>query len=343
MNKKLIPEWIMPDHIALVWPEHLPSEVGSKLKSYYKALIELLVEHEIPVLLFYREGADYDHLMKLFGAKQVALRQVPDISDIWIRDFGPLFLLENNIPKPFRTLYKPSYAYSKKEKEWCINNHNVGYTLTKEKPEDVELNKYQLILDGGNLIHNGNGTAIVTNRIISDNEHLFEHEIREILKEILGIGKLFIIPSEPGDDTGHVDGLVRFLDPKTLLVGQYSEEYPEGKIFTDKLTAYFKKEGFSVYGMPNSKPADGRYKSKADQKFENATGNYLNFLRAGNKFFIPCYNTDDDLNALDALKKVSFEGKESAEFIQIKADATPLAEYGGVINCITLPVYGETK
>jgi len=347
MNNELIPEWTRPDRIALVWPEHLPSEVGSKLKGYYKALIDLLVENEVSVMLLYRESTDYDHLIRLFNVKYVNPIHLPEISDIWIRDFGPLFLKDHDSIKPVRFRYDPSYSKTKNEKVWAASNDSAGYQLTKQMPVKIELEGNELILDGGNFIHNGLGTAIVTNRIISDNEHLFEHEIREILKEKLGIEKLHIIPSEPGDDTGHIDGLVRFLDPETLLVGQYPEHFPEGRKFTDKIATFLSHQGFSVYRMPNTIPQNGKYpvsgKLQGDGTFENAAGNYLNFLRAGNKFFIPWYNTDDDLNALDALKKASFEGREFSEFIQVRSDATPLAEYGGVINCITLPVYSEIK
>jgi agmatine/peptidylarginine deiminase len=75
----------------------------------------------------------------------------------------------------------------------------------------LEVAGHEIVLDGGNFIHNGQRTAITTNRIIADNENLFVQQIRDVFWMRLNIENLLIIPVEPGDRTGHVDGIVRFI------------------------------------------------------------------------------------------------------------------------------------
>lgn len=354
----IIPEWFNPSSIALVWPEHLPSGVGSRIKGFYRDFILLLLENDVSVQLLHSNIKDLQKLKNYFGQDNITFQHEPNVSDIWIRDFGPVFTIIDGNLIPIKTLYQPSYAYSEVEIKWFEENNLIGYKLTDTKPSIIKCGERELILDGGNLIHNGFGTAIVTNRIISDNEHLFEEEIRETLKANLGIEELFIIPSEPGDDTGHIDGMVRFLDQNTLAVIEYldpwvdspfnifNDEYDHSKEVTEKIAKYLSDKNFNIVRIPNSIPRKGKHKVKSLIKgkstFENAAGNYLNYLRAGNKLFVSQYsNPVDDDRAYEKYVQYSKYFHPEMEIIKVPLNATPLAEYGGIINCITLQLYDE--
>ena len=52
--------------------------------------------------------------------------------------------------------------------------------------------------------------AILTDRIYQENRPLTPAAIRERLRRELEVGKLIIIPVEPGDVLGHADGVLRF-------------------------------------------------------------------------------------------------------------------------------------
>ena len=51
--------------------------------------------------------------------------------------------------------------------------------------------------------------------------------MRETLRDELRVAELIVIPKEPYDEIGHADGMVRFLDAKTVLVNDYSEVDPD--------------------------------------------------------------------------------------------------------------------
>jgi len=344
--KNLIPEWIVPSYIAMVWPEHLPAVSGSKLKPYFMALINKILQNGIPVKLFFRESNDIPAVERSFKDKPLKCQPLENISDIWIRDFGPMFIYEDNTVQALKTIYRPSYAYSLREMEWCRNNDTASWHITNKFKDESE-SRIPLILDGGNIIHNGQGKAIVTSRIIADNPYLFEDEIREILREYLGISELYIVPCEPDDDTGHIDGMVRFLNSNVVLVGDYQEGNPEGKKVTDKIAAYLEDHGFRVFRVPNAEPKPGKYniqcRCRGIRQFENAAGNYMNFLRAGDIIFLPHYQKEkENIRALEALFDAIYATGREIHIEKIMEDATPLAEYGGVINCITVPLYTNT-
>lgn len=56
--------------------------------------------------------------------------------------------------------------------------------------------------------------------------------------------------------------------------------------------------GFNILRIINAPP---EYKKRED--ISSASGNYFNFLRIGNKIFIPQYGIQEDRNAIKAFKK----------------------------------------
>jgi len=79
-----------------------------------------------------------------------------------------------------------------------------------------------------------------------------------------------------------------------------------------------------------------------ERTFENATGNYMNFLRAGNKIFLPQYNNPiDDERAYQPFQNYFGKIHPEIKVIKVPLNATSLAQYGGVLNCITLQIYDD--
>jgi hypothetical protein len=102
-------------------------------------------------------------------------------------------------------------------------------------------------------------------------------------------------------------------------------------------------KGFNIFRISNSIPSKGVYSNnKGEATFENAEGNYLNFLRVGNKIFLPQYfKEQDDNRVFDEFNNYAKNNLPYLEIIKVNADATPLARYGGILNCISLQIFGE--
>jgi len=350
----LIPEWGNPKQIGLIWPEELYKNESNaaRILEYYIFFIRLLISNEIPVLIL-TCMKDETEIRKDFNNDElVDVKYFQEVSDLWIRDFGPVFQRdEKGVPCPVKFLYEPSYHYTAEDKKWGDRNEKAGQQIVTEflrkELKYVTVNGKEIKLDGGNLVHNGNGKAIITSRILSENELLKEEKNLKDFKKSLGISELIIIPPEPGDDTGHVDGMVRFLDEQRVLVNWYPydyiqsdkyisySEYLASRDYTGWLAHYLKIEkGLTVLRMPSGIPRKNIY------DFENATGNYMNFLRVQDKIFLPYYGDNEECNlAKQVLLNYKAKHNLNLQVVQVKKNATPLAEYGGVLNCITLHLY----
>ncbi|MEI8224729.1 MAG: agmatine deiminase family protein [Bacteroidota bacterium] len=341
--KTLIPEWTTPDSIALVWPEHLRAGTG-KLKNFYLSFIDTLLP-ESSVIIIVQNEKDADFINSRFSKSvKPEIVLIPEISDIWIRDFGPQFYSVEGKAWSFFFNYQPNYFHTSFQNEIMDNNNKAGRKfagkLGYKKFEIIKVKGTDLNLDGGNFVHNGAGTALVSNRIITDNENLLIEDVRETFRTELGIDHLIIVPTEPYDDTGHMDGAVRFINENTVLVSKYPDSAEDkSRIWSDTVAGHLQCLKFDVIRIVNNLPREGRYSYKKAEGtlefFENAWGNYLNFLRIGNTFYLPQYQGQGDLNQ-KVIKTI--EDIRGSKVIPVEIP-DELSAYGGLLNCITLPLF----
>ncbi|MFC2080874.1 agmatine deiminase family protein [Bacteroidota bacterium] len=340
--KTLIPEWELPKSIGLVWAEDLQDIPTQALVNFfYVDLIKLLIRilpQSVSLTIIHRSD-EKQRLINYFGADRINLIADDNLQDIWIRDFAPFWVQTGNKNIAVKTRYYPLYG-GKVYLKYAEHDDRIGTKLGGKSIQHILSRKNRIVLDGGNITHNGKGTGICTNRLISDNEHLFKDKVIEAVKEYLGFKELIIVPCDYGDDTGHIDGMVRFISEDSVLVSDYPYEWIKKKKHIKKSEYLFEREqlneiaeylnsiGMIVFRMPNGIPLN--------TKFESAVGNYTNFLRVGEKFFLPKYNKlDQDWNAFKALQKA---GIKKNNIIQ-ELDCNDLAELGGVLNCITTHIY----
>lgn len=119
--------------------------------------------------------------------------------------------------------------------------------------------------------------------------------------------------------TGHADGMVRFLDERTVLGNQ-----PTGD---GALEAEIKKR-LSAHGIAT---VDFPYYETGEVNTEgivSAEGSYLNYLETDRCIFLPQFGGDMDKEAVAAAEKLF-----TKEVVSILCKE--LAEEGGCLNCIS--------
>jgi agmatine deiminase len=326
--RKLIPDWEKPKSIVLVWPEGLSSETG-KLKQLYRRFINLLCDH-VKVDLYVNKS--YNNYNQRFN-NNVNVIKDKQVEDIWIRDFGPFYVSFLGKVKAVKSIYTPTYLKTNRELEGAEHNNVLGYLMAHGSKGELE-DDINLVWDGGNIAYNAAGFAIITNRLISDNEGRSIENIKANLKEKLFLDDILFVPVEPGDDTGHVDGLIRFVDPDTVIIGQYQETYEDQNIYCDQITEMLRsaRPKVKIHRLTNGYTNESRY------GIASAVGNYLNFLRVGEVFFVPQYGgtyAQLDAGAIELFQKIAGDPQK---VIAVEGCAV-LAEYGGVLNCITKQIY----
>lgn len=266
------------------------------------------------------------------------------VLDIWIRDYAPVHLYDHSL----KFIYNPSYFY-KSEKVLADNLHEFGSSLPSLcatiasddseyfRRKDTVLIPNNLILDGGNCVYNGKGDLIMTRRVLTDNPSFTETQIENDLKKY-NVERVHFIECEPGDLTGHVDGVVRFVDTDSVIVSDLprsyvtdgnpisKKEYLEDLAYLDKVAAEMSRY-YKVTKLMNCIPC-----KEVKEGMPSAFGNYTNFLLFGNCLFVPQYGIEaNDSNACKTLS----EAFRSLNPTIVKVDCSVLSSYGGVLNCIT--------
>jgi agmatine deiminase len=339
--QNIIPEWKEPKGLVLVYPKDLRSGLTNCYKELIKSVLASTKLSELTLIVRPTAKAEIQNFCQSLKTQtKIQYFEAEQVQDIWARDFCSIYFSNQTVCK---ALYNPSYFTKEQIKKYADPDDQVGIDLANflklQLKYFLQSGKDNLILDGGNFIHNGHGIAIVTNRVIADNENLSIDKIKEIFKTRLNISELIIVPVEPGDETGHIDGMVRFANEQTVFVASYPDKYESedknineqdyqiDKQFLDNLADTLSKK-FKVIRIENSIPKD-------DTKFPSAFGNYINFLRIGDKVFLPQYGILQDSKAKDVFKN----NFPALTVVPIRTDIDKLSKFGGVLNCISWTYY----
>lgn len=327
----LIPDWAEPTEVVLIWPERIRAGVG-KLRSFYRKFIDQLTEH-INVRLIINPELDALAILSQFSSpKRIRIEKI-NCPDIWIRDFMPLAQRFHQKRTCIKALYSPAYLKGRNE-VFAIESNNAAILISESLSMELDIitneDGLPLVLDGGNITVNAQGLAISTTRILGDNENWSPEELHSTFARKLGINELLVVPCEPGDVTGHIDGMVRFIDNDTIAVADYATGY--NRKFMDKIAESCYEKGLNVMRITNAETSatvrnDG-------SGISSARGNFVNFFRCGSMVYLPKY---ERLNKEFELAEAAFQAK-GIEVIAVN-DVDDLAMHGGVLNCVTWAVF----
>jgi agmatine deiminase len=242
---------------------------------------------------------------------------LPETKDVWAVDFMPIQVSVNEY---IRFLYQPPYLI--KSKKWAKTISDVDRICNDIGIETV---KTSIILDGGNIIRTKN-KVIMTDRVFIDNPNYDRRQLIRELYELLQIDRLYFIPEQPGDFTGHADGMVRFLSEDTIIINDYNNK-------KEKLDFYRALEiAIHNMGLNRVKIPYNVYENKSN---DQANGDYINYLQMDNLVIVPTFGLKEDDEVVRQFEDL-FAGQ------RIKTvESNEIANDGGVLNCITWNIRAE--
>lgn len=239
--------------------------------------------------------------LDLFNIKYKLLNNT---NDIWARDYMPV---KTKSGKYVSFRYEPSYLADDLQLRTNFKT-DIAPNFKFDNLVYTDIN-----LDGGNVVFSpSKEKVIISDRVFSENPEYDKNTLLLELENLLEASVL-IIPSLKSDMTGHADGVVRFVDENTVVTNAPLSPYG----FETKVKKSLQNYGFNVINF-------SYFYSKGD----SAVGCYLNYLATEKSIFLPVFGVDTDNEAIKLAKNIF-------DKTIIPVNINEIAEYGGLLNCIS--------
>jgi agmatine deiminase len=293
--------WLSWPHNRDSWPGHFEPIPG-----VWTELVRMLCEHESVHILAGGEAVMAEARRMVGHMRCVTLHDIPT-NDAWTRDHGPTFLTgPAGLP--------PALVH------WGYNAWGGKYPpfdrdqqVPRLIAEELDYRRYQpgIILEGGAIDPNGQGTALTTEQCLLNpnrNPQLSRSEIEQYLADYLAVRHvIWLGEGIVGDDTdGHIDELARFVAPRTVVTALEDDpadiNYRPLRDNLERLRAATDEQGrpLEVITMPMPRPVF--------QSEHRLPACYMNFYIANGLVIVPQFDDPADRVALETLSEL-FPGR----------------------------------
>ena len=248
----------------------------------------------------------------------------------WLRDSFPIFVKNKNKKILLNWKFNSWAKYKNFKKDNSIIN-KVKKVLKLQSISPV-FNRRKVVLEGGAIDVNGNGTLITTeecllSKIQQRNSGFKKHDYEKIFFNYFGIRKIIWLKRGiVGDDThGHIDDLARFVSENTIFLAyERNKKDVNYKILRNNFRILkklddFKKLKIIKIPMPKAKYIEGT----------RVPASYLNFYIANKVILVPTFNDKKDKLVLKMFRK-HFKSRKV-----VPIDCSILIWGFGAIHCMT--------
>ncbi|MDH5761777.1 MAG: agmatine deiminase family protein [Nitrospinota bacterium] len=303
-------EWEPHSATWLSWPHNpatWPGQDMSKIEAVYIQMINALSKGEKVHLLVNHESAALK-LNKFIKNNPVNFQNITihfiPTNDAWMRDYGPNFLVRETTSGNREVAANLWKFNSWGEKYSWDMDIRVSRTITNLL--EIEAFEPGIILEGGAIEVNGQGICITTEQCLLNpnrNNALGKTDMESYLRHYLGVEDVIWCQGNiEGDDTdGHIDNLVRFVNPNTVLCSWVDDSSdPNHACLKENLKI------LESYRDTNGKPLNivrlpmpGRIEGDK----ERLPASYANFYIGNRAILLPTYNHSNDDVARYILKR----------------------------------------
>ncbi|VVB99439.1 Agmatine deiminase [uncultured archaeon] len=328
-------EWELHDATWLAWPANelsFPKSILSNVEDTYCRIISALSPGEKVNVLVNDADAKENALRFLskydFKDKNVIFYEMKS-ADVWIRDYGPTFLLNRKTGKKAAVKWRYN-AYGGKYDDLLYDDITGENVL---KASGVKAFRPGIVLEGGSIEVDRAGTLLTTEQCLLNrnrNPNLTRAQIEEYLHEYTGASRTIWLKSGiEGDDTdGHVDDFARFAAKGKVLCAHSDRSGKDGAVLRENLgilenSSDAQGNGFEVLKLPMPKPIVDAGENR------QLPASYANFYIANKAVLLPVFGDPNDAMAAEILESV-FPGRQ---IVSISSRELVFG-YGG-IHCAT--------
>jgi agmatine deiminase len=323
-------EWEPHECVWLSWPHNKNTfpQLPAVEDAYYEFVQAIHTSERVE--LFVPTAVVHRKIRARLRETSVDLSRVilhtTDFSDVWIRDYGPTFVVNRALKRTAMVRWNFNAWGGKYDDQ--LRDGKIPAIMNRwlELPQFVP----GIVLEGGSVDVNGRGTVMTTRSCLLNpnrNPALSPDEIEQFLKEFLGIVKIiWLNEGIVGDDTdGHIDDIARFVAPSTVVCAYESNttdaNYPALRENYEILKKSTDQDGkpLSVVKLPMpAKVASGN---------ERYPASYTNFYIGNTVVIVPVFNDPNDMAAIQILQGLLPDRKVTG------IDARALVEGFGTFHC----------
>lgn len=308
---------------------------ANELIRYHQPVFQELVRAihaRIPVVGIINDNDDLDlgrELLAEAGLPNDAVHFIRHpLDSMWLRDYGPIFTrwTDGRVRIIDATYDNPD--------EFGARTRDDAFPAYLSRVLGLELDRMPLVIEGGNLLSNGDGLLATTARVIDrpENKNYSVAQIGALLQEHLGCQVWVYIRQLEGEPTGHADFFMTFLRRNLAVVARLDPAVDAANAaILDEAAATLANQKTSMgpmlverIPMP-PRTADGSWRS------------YNNILLVNGIILMPSYGDVDP--AIEAEARAAYQRlMPSWTVIPIHADS--LVQKRGVLHCIGIGVPG---
>lgn len=246
---------------------------------------------------------------------------VEPIDSIWMRDYGPHFIWQNDTLGIVDSHYYPTR-----------DDDNFVPSLLGDDYFNIPTYDIGLYYSGGNFQPGPDRSGFVTELVNNDNpssQGFNESFIAELYQSYQGIDTLHIMPQLPGsvDGTGHIDMWMNIVDEDTVIISKFQPgSNPTAIQITENAVPYMEGLGFEVYRTPAWNVGGTHY-------------TYTNAFRVNNRYFIPYYDSGNPSYADEDDEAYANFSAAAGPWVEIiPIDCYDIIPAAGAIHCIVMQV-----
>lgn len=325
-------EWEPQEAIWFAWPTRKDLWSG-RLERVLSKLVELYTVasryQTVRVLCPKWAQPDLSTRLQSFASRGSIELFDYEVDDVWIRDYGPLFLLSEDGARA---------AIS----DWRFNAWGDKFPLqvkdnraTQWIAEQLGLDCFstETVLEGGAIESNGSGRALTTEAVLLNpnrNGKTTHEEAETQLAQELGLHEVhWLKDGLVGDDTdGHIDNLARFYAPDGIIALDTDDaSNPSHAVIKDnlsRLTSLVGPKGKACrivkLPLPHTIYLDG----------EPLAASYMNYVLINGAVLVPSYQENDvEAAAFEVLARC-FPDREI-----VAIDCSDIVREGGALHCMS--------
>jgi len=322
---RLPAEWERHEGTWLAWPKNPDTFTKGHLvavrKAYASMIDELCTGERVHLLV--DDNQSKKEVLALVGPKRNLTFHTIKSSDVWIRDYGPIFVRDSGVAAT-KWVFN---AWGDKYDD-LLPDDRTGDLVAKE----TGLSRFETgrVLEGGSIDVNGRGVMLTTRQCLLNknrNPNLNTEEIEAMLRENLGAENIvWLERGIEGDDTdGHVDDIARFVAHDTIVC-MMDESGPNRESLAANLELV--RGARDPSGRPfrvEELPMPARIEGDGG----TLPASYANFYIGNSVVLVPTFNDSNDGKAMKLLGRL-FPSRRV-----VGVDCRSLVTGLGAIHCVT--------